>query len=157
MRSSAAIPAVDLRGAHIGTAALVLASSFVICAASGCASGAMPPAAPSAPEPAPAGPAPAATNPPQGQPAGIQSTYTGQPRPTLSISNLYPVTQYVFVDDAFIGTVATGATATFDVPVGEHRVTSADSNDPNDNPAQQARHFEVGYRYSYEVVGSGGQ
>lgn len=74
--------------------------------------------------------------------------------PTLSVRNDYSVTQYLFVDQTFLGTVAPATERTFVVPSGSHTVIAADSQNPNDNSATQHTSFQTGYRYSYRVFTS---
>jgi hypothetical protein len=74
--------------------------------------------------------------------------------PTLSVRNDYRVTQYIFVDRTFLGTVAPSTERSFDVPTGTHTVISADSQDPTDNPATEQVAFRRGSQYSYRVFTS---
>jgi hypothetical protein len=83
--------------------------------------------------------------------SGIQSFFTGQSQPTLSIRNDYPVLQYIFVDGQYLGTVATGSTKTFDVSLGKHTITAADSRDGTVYPVSATDTFNTGYSYAYRV------
>lgn len=74
--------------------------------------------------------------------------------PTLSVRNDYRVTQHIFVDSLFLGTVAPATERTFDVPAGAHTIVAADSQDPNDNPATERMAFRRGSQYSWRVFTS---
>jgi hypothetical protein len=58
----------------------------------------------------------------------------------------------VFVDWQRVGTVAPGATGSFELTVGAHTITSADSADPDDNPSSVTEDFEAGYGYRYQIL-----
>ena len=82
----------------------------------------------------------------------LERSYTGQDRPTLLVRNAYPRPQHVFVDWQRVGTVAPGATGSFELTVGAHTITSADSADPDDNPSSVTEDFEAGYGYRYQIL-----
>jgi hypothetical protein len=113
------------------------------------ATGAPPLAVPSLLPPDPSVSTP--TPPPDGP--GLERIYTGQDMPTVVVVNVYPRAQYVFIDSRPVGSVAPGASDTFDVPLGVHTVTSADSVDGEDNATSITEPFDKGYRYRYEIRG----
>jgi hypothetical protein len=45
------------------------------------------------------------------------------------------------------------SSAAFDVPVGTHTITCADSPHPTDNPGSVTEFFESGFTYTYEILG----
>lgn len=74
--------------------------------------------------------------------------------PTLSVRNDYRVTQYIFVDQTFLGTVTPSTERSFVVPTGSHLVIAADSQNPDDNPATERTSFRTGSQYFYRVFAS---
>jgi len=82
----------------------------------------------------------------------LEKSYTGQGAPTIEVRNAYPQAQHLFVDWRLLGTVASGASSTFELEPGVHTVTSADSADPNHNPSSLTEMFESGYAYGYRIV-----
>ena len=103
---------------------------------------------------------PAVSYPPAGQvnvqaqpavPPGVQAQYTGQAQPTLSLINEYPVTQYLFMDQQLLGMVPCGQQGNFAVTEGPHVFLSADSANPNDNPARLDIHVAPGTAYAYRI------
>jgi hypothetical protein len=84
--------------------------------------------------------------------ARFQRTHTGQDVPRVVVHNHFLRVQHVFVDWRPVGTVGMRASATFDVPVGTHTITCADSPRPTDDPGSVTELFESGYTYTYEVL-----
>ena len=121
---------------------------FVLCAALGCAK---PPAA--KPPPAPASPAPvefARAAQPRAA-ADLAKTFTGRAQPSLVVKNGFPLPQHVFIDWVHRGVLAPASSQTFELDVGTHTVTCADSADPDDNPAAVTEAFDTGYAYVYAI------
>ncbi len=120
----------------------------------GCA-GASPPApAPSAAPQRAASPATAASTPVaprERAPATLEKTFTGRAQPSLSIKNGLTIPQHVFVDWTERAVLAPGASQTFELSVGTHTVTCADSADADDHPAVITEDIEAGYAYAYEL------
>ena len=85
-------------------------------------------------------------------PARLVRKYTGQATPTLVVRNQFPIGQHVFLDGKPLGKIETTSTSTFEVPVGVHTLTSADSTDQDDNPVSITESFESGFSYSYEIA-----
>lgn len=85
-------------------------------------------------------------------PPALEKSFTGQELPTIAIRNDYPVTQHVFVDGRLVGQVTTGTAGSFEVSVGVHTVTCADSGDPDDRPSSLTEQFDAGYAYRYRIV-----
>ena len=81
----------------------------------------------------------------------LERIYTGQEQPSVVVDNGYPQAQHLFVDARWLGRVDPGSSASFEVPLGVHTFTSADSSDPNDNPSSVTEPFEAGYRYQYAI------
>lgn len=77
--------------------------------------------------------------------------FTGQAAPSLSVKNDFPIAQHVFIDWQPRGVLAPAASQTFDVGVGTHTITCADSQNPDDHPAVVTESFATGYAYSYEI------
>jgi len=116
---------------------------------------AAPPAAPHAASHAPAtGTVPPAT-PADRAPAALQKVFTGQAAPSLVVKNGMAIAQHVFIDWVERAVLAPNASQTFELPVGTHTVTCADSTDPDDHPAAVTEAFESGYAYAYELHASG--
>ena len=84
-------------------------------------------------------------------PATLQKAFTGQTAPSLVVKNGMAVAQHVFVDWVERAVLAPAASQTFELPVGTHTVTCADSVDPDDHPAAVTEAFETGYAYAYEL------
>jgi hypothetical protein len=85
-------------------------------------------------------------------PARLERKYTGQATPTLVVKNEFPIGQHVFLDQKPLGKIEASSTATFEVPVGVHTLTSADSADQDDNPVSITESFEPGFSYSYAIT-----
>jgi hypothetical protein len=83
----------------------------------------------------------------------LRRTHTGQAVPRVVVHNAFLRVQHVFLDWRLVGIVGVQASATFDVPVGTHTVTCADSPHPTDNPGSVTEFFESGFTYTYEVLG----
>lgn len=81
----------------------------------------------------------------------LEMVFTGQAEPSLSVKNGFPIAQHVFIDWQPRGVVAPGALLTFQVSVGTHTITCADSPDPDDHPAAVTESFVTGYAYRYEI------
>jgi hypothetical protein len=104
-------------------------------------------------QPAPASRPSQASDQALGRAAGaLQKSYTGQEKPSLVVHNAYPKAQHVFIDWSPAGTLAPGATSSFELSPGVHSVTSADSADPNDNPSSLTEAFEPKFTYRYEIL-----
>ena len=84
--------------------------------------------------------------------AQFGKAFTGQARPTIVVVNRFPATQHVFIDWKRVGTVQAQSSATFEIDLGTHSVTSADSPDPDQNPVTVTESFEKGFSYRYEIV-----
>ena len=65
--------------------------------------------------------------------------------------NGLPIVQHVFVDWTERAVLAPASSQTFELVVGTHTVTCADSADPDDHPAAVTEAFETGYAYAYEL------
>ncbi|HEX2870674.1 MAG TPA: hypothetical protein VHP33_05445 [Polyangiaceae bacterium] len=117
----------------------------------GCAGASPASPAPSAPAGAPATAAPTTAAPTQRAPASLEKTFTGQAQPSLTIKNGLTIAQHVFVDWTERAVLAPGASQTFELLVGTHTVTCADSADPDDHPAAITESIEAGYAYAYEL------
>jgi hypothetical protein len=89
---------------------------------------------------------------PARSPARLERKYTGQATPTLVVKNRFPIGQHVFLDQKPLGKIDTSSTATFEVPLGVHTLTSADSADQDDNSVSITESFESGFSYSYEIT-----
>lgn len=87
----------------------------------------------------------------QRAPATLEKTFTGQVQPSLTIKNGLSVEQHVFVDWTARAVLAPGASQTFELSIGTHTVTCADSADPDDHPAAITEAIEAGYAYAYEL------
>jgi hypothetical protein len=120
------------------------------CAVLGCAAPATKP-----PSSGPAGPSVAAplapTAPPGRAPSTLQKAFTGQAQPSLVVKNGLPIAQHVFIDWTERAVLAAASSQTFELLVGTHTVTCADSADPDDHPAAVTEAFETGYAYAYEL------
>ena len=121
--------------------------SFFLATALGCSATA---------PPRPAGTAPASATPqhaarPARAAAALQQVFTGQAQPSLSVKNGFPVAQHVFIDWQPRGVLAPGASQTFELSVGTHTITCADSQDPDDHPAAVTESFATGFAYGYEI------
>jgi hypothetical protein len=81
----------------------------------------------------------------------LEKTFTGQAQPSLTIKNGLTIAQHVFVDWAERAVLAPGASQTFELSVGTHTVTCADSADPDDHPAAITEGIEAGYAYAYQL------
>jgi hypothetical protein len=57
----------------------------------------------------------------------------------------------VFVDWVHQALLAPATTQSFELTVGTHTITCADSNDPDDHPAAVTEAFDTGYAYVYEI------
>jgi hypothetical protein len=124
---------------------------LVFGAAVSCVGAAPPPSPPSA---SPQHPVQATAAPPastQRAPATLEKTFTGQAQPSLTIKNALTVAQHVFVDWVERAVLAPGASQTFELSVGTHAVTCADSSDPDEHPATITEGIEAGYAYAYEL------
>ena len=118
---------------------------FLVCAALGCSASRAPQAPPTTPAAsAVSGPAPPA-------PAALQQVFTGQAQPSLSVKNSFPIAQHVFVDWQPRAVLAPAASRTFELSVGTHTITCADSPDPDDHAAVVTESFATGYAYSYDI------
>lgn len=84
-------------------------------------------------------------------PGALQQVFTGQAAPSLSVKNGFPIAQHVFIDWQPRGVLAPAATQTFELDVGTHTITCADSQDPDDHPAAVTESFATGYAYRYEI------
>ena len=126
----------------------------LFCAA--CGSSPLGPGGPSAPSGAQARPSPASSSNQQPgrarDPARLERKYTGQATPTLVVKNEFPIAQHVFLDQKPLGKIETSSSVTFEVPVGVHTLTSADSADQDDNPVTITESFEPGFSYSYAIT-----
>lgn len=120
--------------------------SLFVCAALGCSASRAPQPARSVPQP-PAGPTAHAER----APAALRQVFTGQARPSLSVKNSFPIAQHVFVDWQPRAVLAPTASQTFELSVGTHTITCADSQDPDDHPAVVTESFATGYAYSYDI------
>lgn len=118
----------------------------------GCSGASPPRPTPSIPPPpVHAFPAPSNAAPAPRAPASLEKTFTGQAQPSLTIKNGLTISQHVFVDWTERAVLAPGASQTFELPVGTHTVTCADSADPDDHPAAITEGIEAGYAYAYEL------
>jgi hypothetical protein len=88
---------------------------------------------------------------PPSRPTGLERIHTGQERPTIVVDNDFPQPQHLFLDQRWLGSVDPGQSDTFEVPLGVHTFTSADSRDLDDNPSSITEAFESGYRYRYAI------
>lgn len=131
-----------MRGAPVG---------LVFSALLGCAGASPPRPTPSRPPPPVHGTALPAVATTQGAPAALEKTFTGQTQPSLTIKNALTIAQHVFVDWTERAVLAPGASQTFELVVGTHTVTCADSADPDDHPAAITEGIEAGYAYVYEL------
>lgn len=124
--------------------------SLVLSTALGCSV-----TAPPRPSTAPANPRGSATSPLNAHPTrasgALQQVFTGQARPSLRVKNGFPIAQHVFIDWQPYGVLAPSASKTFELSVGTHTVTCADSLDPDDHAAAVTEPFASGYAYSYEI------
>lgn len=84
-------------------------------------------------------------------PATLQKAFTGHAQPSLVVKNGLPIAQHVFIDWAERAVLAPASTQTFELSVGTHTVTCADSTDPDDHAAVVTEVFESGYAYSYDI------
>ena len=121
----------------------------LLAAALGCSGAAGSRSTPSQPA-APASSAVAAAHPARA-PTQLAKAFTGQAQPSLLVKNGFPMTQHVFIDWAHRGELAPAATQSFELGIGTHTITCADSLDPDDNPASITERFDTGYAYSYEI------
>ncbi|HKO47723.1 MAG TPA: hypothetical protein VJV79_08365 [Polyangiaceae bacterium] len=83
--------------------------------------------------------------------AKLERAFTGQPQPSLLVSNGFPVAQHVFVDWVHQARLAPASSQRFQLTIGTHTVTCADSADPDHNPAAITESFEAGYAYAYAI------
>ena len=83
----------------------------------------------------------------------LRRTHTGQAVPRVVVRNAFLRVQHVFVDWRAVGSVGLHSSATFDVPVGTHTITCADSPVLTDNPGSVTEVFESGFTYTYEILG----
>jgi hypothetical protein len=83
----------------------------------------------------------------------LRRTYTGQEVPRVVVHNAFLRVQHVFLDWRLVGRVDVHASAAFDVPVGTHTITCADSPHLTDNPGSVTESFESGFTYTYEILG----
>lgn len=67
------------------------------------------------------------------------------------MENSFPIAQHVFIDWQHRGVIAPAAAQTFQLTVGTHTITCANSPDPDDHPAAVTESFLTGYAYSYEI------
>jgi hypothetical protein len=104
--------------------------------------------APGAPPAADATPSKA---PPTRAPAALQKTFTGQAQPSLLVKNGFPIAQHLFVDWVHQALLAPASSQSFELTVGTHTITCADSSDPDDHPAAVSEAFDSGYAYVYEI------
>ena len=95
--------------------------------------------------------APAPEAPAARAPATLQKAFTGQAQPSLVVKNGFPIAQHVFIDWTERAVLAPAASQIFELVVGTHTVTCADSADPDDHPAAVTEAFETGYAYAYEL------
>lgn len=123
--------------------------SFFIAVTLGC-NATTRPRSPSESRPAEAHSAPVAVS-PQRAPAPLRQVFTGQAQPSLSVKNAFPIAQHVFIDWQPRGVLAPAASQSFELSVGTHTITCADSQDPDDHPAAVTESFATGYAYSYEI------
>jgi hypothetical protein len=131
-----------MRGASIG---------LVLGAVVSCAGASPPRPTPSIPPPPVHGTAFPAAAPTERAPATLEKKFTGQAQPSLTIKNGLTIAQHVFVDWTARAVLAAGASQTFELSVGTHTVTCADSADPDDHPAAVTEGLEAGYAYAYEL------
>jgi hypothetical protein len=131
-----------MRGAPVG---------LVFSALLGCAGASPPRPTPSIPPPPVHGTAFPAAAPTERAPATLEKTFTGQAQPSLTIKNGLTIAQHVFIDWTERAVLAPGASRTFELVVGTHTVTCADSADPDDHPAAITEGIEAGYAYAYEL------
>jgi hypothetical protein len=88
----------------------------------------------------------------RGTPGALERRFTGQQQPSITVRNAFATTQQLFIDWLHVGSVAPSASATFDVTVGIHTLTSAESMDVDDKPVSVTETFETGFRYGYQIV-----
>jgi hypothetical protein len=125
---------------------------FALAAGLGCSSAALPSAVP-----APSTQSVAATPAkPTGErvthaPPRLEKSFTGQAQPSLVVKNGFPIAQHVFVDRVEQAVLAPAASQRFELSIGAHTITCADSTDADDNPAAVTESFDTGYAYSYEI------
>ena len=97
-------------------------------------------------------PPPQPTTAPAGRPpATLQKAFTGQAQPSLVVKNGLPIAQHVFIDWAERALLSPASSQSFELTVGTHTVTCADSADPDDHPAAVTEAFETGFAYAYEL------
>ena len=119
----------------------------VLAAALGCSGAARPGPTPSQPA-ARAGAV--AAHPPRAS-TKLAKAFTGQAQPSLVVKNDFPIAQHVFIDWVHRAELAPAATQNFELSIGTHSITCADSPDPDDNPAAITERFDTGYAYSYDI------
>ena len=88
---------------------------------------------------------------PASAPASLERSFTGQPRPSLVVSNGFLIAQHVFVDWVHQAELAPARSQQFQLSVGTHTITCADSTDPDNHPATITETFEAGYAYAYTI------
>lgn len=81
----------------------------------------------------------------------LQKTFTGQQRPSLVVKNGFPIAQHLFIDWVRQALLAPASSQRFELAVGTHTITCADSADPDDHPAAVTEAFDAGYAYVYEL------
>jgi hypothetical protein len=81
----------------------------------------------------------------------MRQVFTGQAAPSLSVKNGFPIAQHVFIDWQQRGVLAPAASRIFELGVGTHTITCADTSDPDDHPATITESFAAGYAYGYEI------
>lgn len=111
----------------------------------GCSAAAVRPSTPSTPPAAPA----ASSTPPAS--AKLERSFTGQAQPSLVVSNGFSIAQHVFVDWVHQAELAPASSQQFQLSIGPHTITCADSADPDHNPAAITETFEAGYAYAYAI------
>ena len=79
-------------------------------------------------------------------------TETTDGPPILVVENRFPLDQFVWLDDALLGTVPAGSERAFEIAPGAHLITCSDSATRPAHPSFVAEVFDIGYRYRYQVV-----
>ncbi|MGE0434592.1 MAG: hypothetical protein AB7K09_07830 [Planctomycetota bacterium] len=85
------------------------------------------------------------------QPSWLQRSASQSGRAELAVSNEYTLPQYVFVDGTYLGTVAVGGQATFQISAGTHTFAFSDSMSPTDNAQTATSQVAYGERLTARI------
>lgn len=84
-------------------------------------------------------------------PTTLERSFTGQAQPSLVVRNDFAITEHVFIDWVRRAELPPTGSASFELSIGTHSVTCADSTYPDDHPATITEIFEPGYAYHYTI------